>query len=113
MRLFKRIVSLCALNLIERVKSGKAFSKEELDLIYKFSNYHAKDIGVLEKKKDRVLLKTVFEHSNCDSIRIFYHQREDKSTDYSVKTQEISRHFTSKSDFRKKIINFTECESLT
>lgn len=58
LRLFKRIVSLCALNLIERVKSGKAFSKEELDLIYKFSNYHAKDIGVLEKKKDRVLLKT-------------------------------------------------------
>lgn len=42
---------------------------------------------------DRVLLSEIFEHDNCLSIEIFYHQRNDGSDNFKEITQEISRHF--------------------
>ncbi len=60
---------------------------------------------------DRVLLKSIFEHINCQSIRIYYHLRKDKSDDFFEKTQEISRHFNSnlKDSMRRKIVPFDRC----
>lgn len=52
---------------------------------------------------DRILLKTIFEHVNCNGINVAYYN--DK-TDYFNKTIEISRHFTKKEEFLKKLNSF-------
>lgn len=70
LRLFKRIVSLCGLNLIERVRSGGSIYKEELDSICKYSNYRSDDVRKLENKQGKPSLKTkVLELSRA---KIFY-----------------------------------------
>lgn len=55
---------------------------------------------------DRVLLSEIFEHRNCKSIEIFYHQRSDSSDNFQEITQEISRHFKpqNKGLMRRRIV---------
>ena len=58
---------------------------------------------------DRTLLNTIFENENCRSIKIFYHQKDDGSDNYTEITQNISRHFNEKKLMRSKIVNKTLC----
>lgn len=61
---------------------------------------------------DRTLLNTIFEHENCCSIKIYYHQKEDGSDNYTEITQNISRHFNDKKLMREKVVNKTLCQPL-
>ncbi|MDP8200681.1 MAG: AbiH family protein [Candidatus Tenebribacter burtonii] len=63
---------------------------------------------------DRTLLNRIVEHDNCTKIKIFYHAKSDSENDYIEKTQELSRHFSSKSkhDMRIKIKSFPESSPL-
>jgi hypothetical protein len=61
---------------------------------------------------DRTLLNTIFEHENCCSIKIFYHQKEDGSDNYTEITQNVSRHFNKKALMRERIVNKTLCQPL-
>ena len=60
---------------------------------------------------DRTMLKEIFEHSNCMSIKIFYHEK-DGSNDYTEKTHEIYRHFTDKNVMRNKVVNEKYCRAM-
>jgi len=55
---------------------------------------------------DRTLLKYLFEHQHCQSIKIFYYKNLEN---YIYITQEISRHFTYKTEMRRKIDDFELC----
>ncbi|SFB00175.1 Bacteriophage abortive infection AbiH [Flavobacterium swingsii] len=66
---------------------------------------------------DRTLLNTIFEHSNCRSIKVFYHETKDKEgnvikDNYTDIIQNISRHFNKKKMMREKIVNKTLCKPL-
>ncbi|WP_348813100.1 AbiH family protein [Flavobacterium maritimum] len=66
---------------------------------------------------DRTLLNTIFEHENCCSIKVFYHEilntdGEVVNDNYTEITQNISRHFNKKSLMREKIVNKTLCQPL-
>ncbi len=61
---------------------------------------------------DRTLLKMIFEHENCLSIKIFYHEREDGSNNFTSLTQAISRNFSDNGLMRKKVVDFTLCKAL-
>jgi hypothetical protein len=61
---------------------------------------------------DRTLLNTIFEHNNCRSIKVFYHQKEDGTDNYTEIIQNISRHFNKKKLMREKIVNKTLCQPL-
>lgn len=61
---------------------------------------------------DRTLLNTIFEHNNCRSIKVFYHQRENGTDNYTEIIQNISRHFNKKKLMREKIVNKTLCKPL-
>lgn len=66
---------------------------------------------------DRTLLNTIFEHENCCSIKVFYHEIKDENgkvikDNYTEITQYISRHFNKKSLMRSKIVNKTLCDPL-
>lgn len=47
------------------------------------------------------MLNEIFEHENCNSIKIYYYNDED----FTTKTMETSRHFNSNQFMRKKIVN--------
>lgn len=57
---------------------------------------------------DGVMLKTIFEHSNCQNIIIKYYEYMNSDgkiiNDFFSKTQEIARHFSDKALFRKKVL---------
>ncbi|WP_298116451.1 AbiH family protein [Flavobacterium sp.] len=61
---------------------------------------------------DRILLNTIFEHENCCSIKVFYHQKNDGLDNYTEIIQNISRHFNKKKLMREKIVNKTLCQPL-
>ncbi|HPE35479.1 MAG TPA: AbiH family protein [Bacteroidales bacterium] len=64
---------------------------------------------------DRILLNSIFEHVNCESIMIYYHKRSTTDNDYTEKTMEISRHFSPqhKDLMRRRIVPFDKCRPLT
>lgn len=61
---------------------------------------------------DRTLLNTIFEHDNCRSIKVFYHQREDGTDNFTEIIQNISRHFNDKKMMRAKVVNKSLCSPL-
>ncbi|MCD2258436.1 AbiH family protein [Psychroserpens luteolus] len=60
---------------------------------------------------DRTLLNTIFEHKNCRSIKVFYHQNGDWDN-YTDIVQNISRHFNDKKIMREKIVPKSLCKPL-
>ena len=62
---------------------------------------------------DRTMLNTIFEHDNCNSIKPFYHLREDGRDNYTEIVQNISRNFNDKKKYRDRVVNKTYCEPLT
>jgi len=64
---------------------------------------------------DRILLNSIFEHPNCESIKIYYHKINDNENDFKIKTQEISRHFkpSNKGKMRNLIVNENDSIPLT
>jgi hypothetical protein len=64
---------------------------------------------------DRVLLNSIFTRAGCNSIKIYYHRKNETETDYFEKTQEISRHFKSeeKSRMRDLIVPFPQSSPLS
>lgn len=66
---------------------------------------------------DRTLLNTIFEHNNCRSIKVYYHEIKDENNkvikdNYTEIIQNISRHFNKKKLMREKIVNKTLCQPL-
>lgn len=58
---------------------------------------------------DKTLLKTIFEHPNCLSIRNYHYK--DKQEDFDKRIN-ISRHFTDKVLMRKRVLYFDECAKI-
>jgi hypothetical protein len=61
---------------------------------------------------DKTLLKTMFEHENCVSIKYFYYKRDDGTDDYSDIIKNISRCFSDKAMMRAKVVNKKYCKPL-
>lgn len=53
---------------------------------------------------DRTMLKEIFEHDNCKSIKLFYHKMNESKNDFSEKVFELANHFTDKGLMRKKLV---------
>jgi hypothetical protein len=60
---------------------------------------------------DRILLNTIFEHTNCVSIKVFYYKNGNWDN-YTEIVQNISRHFNKKKMMRDKIVNKSLCVPL-
>lgn len=66
---------------------------------------------------DRTLLNAIFEHRNCKSIKVYYHNYTKATPDgekdnYTQIVRNISRHFNQKTMMREKIVNKDLCEEL-
>ena len=63
-------------------------------------------------RSDRTLLHTIFEHKNCASIKLCFHQKEGGANDYLEKIQNISRDFVSMEKMRDIVVPKTQCKPL-
>ncbi len=61
---------------------------------------------------DRTLLNTLFEHENCASIKVYYHQESPTKDNYSDIVRNISRNFKDKKLMRERVVNKKQCEPL-
>lgn len=61
---------------------------------------------------DRTMLNMIFEHDNCKSIKIFYHQQALNKNNYIALTQEIARHFKDKQAMRGKIVSLEKSKPM-
>ena len=86
----------------------------DLELFLNSSKYNTYIMGHSCGISDRLLLNTIFENENCESIKIFYHQKEDNTNDFIDKTMEISRNFklAGKKQMRNIIIPYDQSQSL-
>ena len=54
---------------------------------------------------DRTMLNMIFEHKNCQSIKLFYHQHEERNN-YPELVEDVARHFHNKQLMRRLIVPF-------
>lgn len=62
-------------------------------------------------ESDRTLLRDIFQHENCVSIKPYYHKKEN-SDDYYEIIKNISRCFDDKKLMRDRVVNKEYCEPL-
>ncbi|QEK50679.1 hypothetical protein FYC62_02620 [Pedobacter aquae] len=64
-------------------------------------NYQVFVMGHSCGLSDRTMLKTIFEHENCKSIRLFHY-----NSDFHDKAINVSKHFSNKGHMRKLIVDY-------
>ena len=62
---------------------------------------------------DKTLLKTMFEHENCISIKPFYYTDEKGYNNYDDIVKNIYRTFSNKAAMRDKVVNKEFCQELS
>lgn len=105
---YEKIEDLNNNSFFEHIKSFKYSQTSNYQNLIKFldSTYYQVCIyGHSCGLSARTMLKEIFQHDNCKSIKIFYHKRHNGSDDFLEKTMEISRHFTNKASMRRKVVN--------
>ena len=75
-------------------------------------NYQVFIMGHSCGLSDKTLLKTIFEHPNCISIRPFYYIDKDGNNNYNDIVKNIYRTFTDKALMRDKVVNQEYCRKL-
>ena len=111
---YKKIEEANINDLLNNFKSFWYFKTDNYQSLLRFIDSDIFDVEILGHScglSDRVLLNNVFQHENCQSIKIHYHKRE-TGNDFFSKTQEISRHFRDKAKMRKVIVDFSKCQSM-
>jgi hypothetical protein len=112
---YKQILNKNDNNLLENVKSikyGETYNYRKLLNFVESDNYQIFIMGHSCGNSDRTLLNTLFEHKNCQSIKIFYYekfndQREKLSDDFSNIYRNITRNFKNFANLRAKVVDKT------
>lgn len=100
--------------IFEHIKSFWYFKTSNYHNLIRFidsEDYQVYILGHSCGLSDRTMLNMIFEHENCKSIKIFYHEIGDYNN-YTELTQEISRHFKDKQKMRKRIVPFDKSFSM-
>jgi hypothetical protein len=108
---YEKIENLNTKEFLDNMKSFGYFRTDNYQRVIRFINsgkFTVKILGHSCGLSDRILLNTIFEHENCEKIKIYHYEKSPSDNDYIEKTQEISRHFKSsgKGDMRMKIVPF-------
>lgn len=104
---FSEIEDLNKNEYLQYFKSFGYFKSPNYANMLRFINsdtYQVYIFGMSCGLSDRTMLNMIFEHSNCKSIKVFYHKHA-QGDNYTELTMDISRHFTNKGLARKLIVN--------
>lgn len=109
---YKRIEKLQDNDFLENIKSVRYHETSSYRRLLGFIEsepYQVITMGHSCGNSDRTLLNTLFEHPNCISVKVYYHQQEDGTDDYSQLIRNLSRNFNDKVAMRSKVVNKEEC----
>ena len=109
---YKRIEKLQDNDFLENIKSVRYHETgcyRKLLGFIESEPYQVITMGYSCGNSDRTLLNTLFEHRNCISVKVCYHQREDSTDDYSHLIRNLSRNFNDKAAMRDKVVNKEYC----
>lgn len=112
---YKAIENLNNNDYLENVKSIRYLETSNYKRLLQYINsdlYQVFIFGHSCGNSDRTLLNTIFEHDNCASIKVFYHQIDENSDNYSDVVRNISRNFNDKVKMRDRVVNKEFCEPL-
>jgi hypothetical protein len=105
---------------IKSIKYGETYNYKRLLNFIELDDYQIFVMGHSCGNSDRTLLNTLFEHKNCHSIKIFYHEWQEKDKDgkeirkddFSDIYRNITRNFTNFADLRAKVVDKTNSKPL-
>lgn len=112
---YKSIEKLNDNSYLENIKSINYLESDNYKKLLEFINSGNFQIFIFGHScgiSDRTMLNTVFEHDNCSSIKLFYHQRSENEDNFSDIIRNISRNFNDKAKMRDRVVNKNYCESL-
>lgn len=112
---YKRIEKLQDNDFLENIKSVRYHETgcyRQLLGFIESGPYQVFTMGHSCGNSDRTLLNTLFEHPNCISVKVYYHQSKDGSDDYSQLIRNLSRNFNDKAAMRDKVVNKQYCSPL-
>lgn len=112
---YKRIEKLQDNDFLENIKSVRYHETSNYKKLLDFlesAPYQVITMGHSCGNSDRTLLNTLFEHPNCISVKVYYHQREDGTDDYSNLIRNLSRNFNDKAAMRDTVVNKEMCSPL-
>lgn len=112
---FKVIEKLNNNDYLENIKSINYSRTANYKNLLKTLNsgmYQVLVVGHSCGNTDRTLLNTIFEHDNCVSVKILYHQRSANIDNYIDVYKNISRNFNDKTLLRDRVVNKTYSEPL-
>lgn len=105
---YKAIEELNDNTFFEHIKSFQYFKQANysnlLSFILSDGKYEVCIYGHSCGLSDRVMLNEIFEHKNCQSIKVYYYKEEE----YTTKTMDISRHFDSNQLMRQRVMPFSK-----
>jgi len=102
-------------DLLENVKSIRYLDTDNYKKMLEYVDSDKYQIFIMGHScgnSDRTLLNTLFEHKNCVSIKVFYHQISETEDNYSDVIRNISRNFNDKKSMREKVVNKKYCSPL-
>lgn len=112
---YKTIENLNDNHYLENIKSIKYLETENHKDLISFVDSDDFQIFIFGHScgiSDRTLLNKLFEHPNCSSIKVFYHQIDKESDNYTDVIRNISRNFNNKSMMRDRVVNKRYCKPL-
>lgn len=112
---YKSIEKLNDNNYLENIKSINYLETDNYKNLLEYINSGNFQVFIFGHScgiSDRTLLNTIFEHENCASIKLFYHQKAEDVDNYSDIVRNISRNFNDKAKMRDRVVNKNYCEQL-
>lgn len=112
---YKSIEKLNNNNYLENIKSINYLETDNYKNLLEYINSGNFQVFIFGHScgiSDRTLLNTIFEHENCASIKLFYHQKAKDIDNYSDIVRNISRNFNDKTKMRDRVVNKNYCEQL-
>jgi hypothetical protein len=112
---YKSIEKLNDNAYLENIKSINYLETDNYKKLLEFVNSGNFQIFIFGHScgiSDRTMLNTIFEHDNCASIKLFFHQRSEENDNYSDIIRNISRNFNDKAKMRDRVVNKNYCEPL-
>ncbi len=105
---YAKIENLNDNNYLINLKSVKYIQTNEHSRLMSFidsSDFKVFIVGHSCGLSDRTMLKTIFESNNCKRIQLYYYKKTDGTDDFTEKGIEILRHFSDKSQMRRKVVS--------
>ena len=101
--------------LLKHIKSFQYSKTSNYHHLMRFIESESFQVYVLGHSlglSDRTMLKEIFEHDNCKSIKLFYHKKSETENDFTEKVFELANHFSDKGLMRKKLVSFDKSNGL-